>query len=300
MTTPAIPKEVADPARLDALSSYDILDTPAEIGFDDVVRLACELCATPVALVSLVAGDRQWFKARVGFDPCQTALSESVCAYTLTSPDILIIPDLTLDPRTSRNALVTGDPYIRFYAGAPLRTADVFILGSLCVIDPVPRPEGLTPGQISALQALARQVMTLLELRKSVADRDMALSRLHVSESRYRAVFESAVDYAIVVMDLDGRVTNWNEGATRVLGWTPDEMVGQPVETFFTPEDRAMHIPAKEMSAALQVGRGVDERWHLKKDGSRFWGNGEMMSLRDAAGEGIGFIKILRDRCVFH
>ncbi len=301
--TVGVPAETIDPARLDALCVYDILDTAPEAGFDDVVRLASAICGAPTALVSLVDAHRQWFKARVGFAPSETPIGQSVCAHSLAGDDLLVIHDLSADPRTRDNALVTGAPFARFYAGAPLRTSDGVALGTLCVIDVEPRPAGLTPNQAEALRALARQVMSLLELRRTVRlrdeaieARDGALKRLVASETRYRAVFESAIDYAIVVTDLTGRVTNWNEGATRILGWTPAEMIGEPIALFFTPEDRADGIVAKEMRGALSVGRGVDERWHQRKDGERFWANGEMMVLRDEGGAAIGFVKILRDR----
>ncbi|MGU3541179.1 GAF domain-containing protein, partial [Methylobacterium sp. A54F] len=124
-----------------------MLDTLPEAGVDGIVRLATRLCAAPVALVSLVARDRQWFKARVAFPHCETDLDRSVCKFALPEPDLLVIPDLTADPRTARNPLVTDDPRIRFYAGAPLRTPEGPVLGSLCVIDTVARPGGLTPEQ---------------------------------------------------------------------------------------------------------------------------------------------------------
>ena len=292
----ALPREVSDPVRLAVLCGLGILDTPPEAGYDDVVRLAAEICATPVALVSLVCGERQWFKARVGIDQDDTPVDLSVCVHALAEPGLLVIPDLRADPRTRHNALVTGEPFIRFYAGAPLRTAEGVALGTVCVIDMVPRPQGLLPGQMAALEALARQVMSLIELRQSMRARDLALQQMRASESRYRAVFESAVDYAIVVTDLAGCVTNWNEGATRILGWTPQEMISRPIDTFFTPEDRLDGVAAREMWSALDVGRGIDERWHLRKDGTRFWANGEMMALRDEAGWAIGFINILRER----
>ena len=292
-----------DPARLGALDALAILDTPPEPGFEDVARLASEICGAPTALVSLVTADRQWFKARVGFAPEETPLDQSVCAHALAGAELLVIPDLRADPRTRDNSLVTRVPFLRFYAGAPLRTPEGIALGTLCVLDIAPRPAGLTPNQASALQALARQVMSLIELREAVRARDASLhskdlvqKQLQASEGRYRAVFESAVDYAIVVTDLRGRVTNWNEGATRILGWTLREMIGQSIELFFTPEDRANDMAAMEMRAALTVGRGIDERWHQRKDGSVFWANGEMMALRDEAGTAIGFVKILRDR----
>ncbi|MCJ2069354.1 GAF domain-containing protein [Methylobacterium sp. J-030] len=168
----AIPPLTRDPDRLRALDAYGILDTPPEPGFDDIVVLARNACAVPVALVSLVTGDRQWFKARVGFPPCETDLDRSVCAYVLAESDLLVIPDLTTDSRTGANPLVTGDPYLRFYAGAPLRTADGLVLGSLCVIDHAPRPAGLTPVQAESLRALARQVMAQMDLRRTAIERE--------------------------------------------------------------------------------------------------------------------------------
>lgn len=128
------------------LAGYGILDTPPEEGFDDIVLIAAHICRTPVALVSLVAEDRQWFKARIGFPPCETDLNSSVCTHALNEPDLLVITDLSEDPRTRDNPLVTGAPFIRFYAGAPLRAPGGEVLGSLCVIDPVPRPEARIAG----------------------------------------------------------------------------------------------------------------------------------------------------------
>lgn len=161
-----------DEKRLAALDGYSILDTPAEQGFDDIVYLAAQICETPVSLVSFVANNRQWFKARIGFEPCETDLSSSVCAHALIEPDLLVIGDLSLDPRTKRNPLVTREPHIRFYAGAPLRAATGEVLGSLCVIDGKPRPQGLTPPQAEGLRSLARQVMSQMELRRALAERD--------------------------------------------------------------------------------------------------------------------------------
>ncbi|MCJ2033017.1 PAS domain S-box protein [Methylobacterium sp. J-068] len=462
---PSVPSETASPPRLATLAAYGILDTVPEPGFDDIVDLAALVCDTPVALVSLVAGERQWFKARRGFEPCQTPLDQSVCAHALGEPDLLVIPDLTRDPRTRANPLVTGEPYLRFYAGAPLTAPGGERLGTLCVIDHEPRPAGLTPTQASALRKLAGQVLGQMELRKALAFRDEALAgqrealmrqealietqaavtrargdldagfdallagamravpraeggviairegdalvyriargdlaphaglripltgtlsghvfatgeavsspdatvdprakhdvvehlgtraalcvpvvrgdapigvlklqssrpdafadgdldaarlfagtvatslaeageadarrSVRAGQDRYRAVFDSAIDYAIIVMGLDGRVDDWNEGATRILGWSPAEMCQRPADVFFTPEDRAAGIAAKEMQAALDQGRGIDERWHVRKDGTRFWANGEMMALRDEDGTAIGFLKILRDR----
>lgn len=184
------PTSVTDEGRLAELEAYDILDTPPEPGFDEVVHIARVLCDAPVALVSFVAGNRQWFKAREGFEPCETDLDSSVCAHALVEPDLLIIPDLTKDPRTQANPLVTGDPHIRFYAGAPLRTRNGQTLGSLCVIDGAPRPEGLSDKQASALRNLAAQVMAQMDLRRALAERDALIAGRADADRRRHALLQ--------------------------------------------------------------------------------------------------------------
>lgn len=273
-----------------------MLDTPAEAGFDDFVLLASQLCDTPIALVSFVDAERQWFKARIGIDAEQTPLCDSVCAHAINEPDLLVVPDLAADERTLASALVTGEPHIRFYAGAVLHSPDGDALGTLCVIDHQPRPHGLSERQRSGLLALARQVMAQLELRRAALMEWRLRAEINRDRLRFEAIFNSAIDYAIIVMDHDGCITEWNEGATRILGWTPDEICGRDLGAFFTPEDRAAGVPQREMADALALGRGVDERWHLRRSGERFWANGEMMTLRNEEGRAIGFVKVLRDR----
>jgi len=129
-----------------------------------------------------------------------------------------------------------------------------------------------------------------------VTDRTLGETALRVSEARNRQILDSAIDYAIVATDLDGRVTRWNEGARRVLGWTEEEMLGQPAERFFTPEDVENGQVRKEMREALETGRGKDERWHRRKGGERFWAMGEMTALKQDDGSTVGFVKVLRDR----
>ncbi len=124
--------------------------------------------------------------------------------------------------------------------------------------------------------------------------------QLAANERRQRAVFDSAVDFAIVVTDRDGLVTDWNSGAERVFGWTAEEMRGRPADRFFTPEDRAEGCAELEMRLAREEGRASDERWHVRKDGSRFWASGEMMPLLDEVGGHFGFTKIARDRTAEH
>jgi two-component sensor histidine kinase len=160
--------------RLAALHDYQILDSDPEHDFDDIVHIAAHVCATPIALVSLVDADRQWFKARLGIESCETPINQSVCSLGLCSTDLLIIPDLTTDPRTEDNSLVTHDPALRFYAGAPLVAPGGEVVGMLCVIDTVPRPEGLTDEQRVTLSSLARQVIVLMEYARSLRRREQA------------------------------------------------------------------------------------------------------------------------------
>jgi EAL domain-containing protein (putative c-di-GMP-specific phosphodiesterase class I) len=154
-------------ARIAALESYGILDTPEEQVFDEFARLAASICGTPIALISFVDGHRQWFKARTGLKETQTPRSIAFCSHAIGSSDVFVIPDAREDERFALNPLVTGDPKIRFYAGAPLVTLEGQALGTLCVIDVVPHK--FTPEQKDALQILSRHVMAQLELRRRLA-----------------------------------------------------------------------------------------------------------------------------------
>ena len=155
-------------ARLDTLNQYEILDTAPEEAFDDLTRRAAKVCGTPIALVSLIDPSRQWFKSKVGVTACETSRDIAFCAHAILQRTILEVPDALADPRFADNPLVTGDPFIRFYAGTPLITPEGHALGTLCVIDRVPRQ--LTDAQRQGLADLGRQVVRLLEhrVRKTV------------------------------------------------------------------------------------------------------------------------------------
>lgn len=215
-------KPVNEEARLAALYRYDVLDTSGEADFDDITRLAARICDVPVALISLVDRSRQFFKSTVGTDWRETPLGISFCAHALLQPDMLVVPDLRADARFADNALVTGDPHVRFYAGALLKTPEGQPLGTLCVLDIKPRT--LTGDQKDTLRILARQVMTQLELRRSLArERRIAetLQRAMLIKPQagafpgldVQAIYEPAWDEAMVGGDFfdafalpDGRV----------------------------------------------------------------------------------------------
>ena len=163
--------------RLAALHSYEILDTPREAAFDDITRMASMICGTPIASITLIDAERQWFKSEIGLGKSQTPISASICAHVVLENDVLVVPDTSADPRFGGNPLYTGDPDLKFYAGAPITTADGVALGTMCVLDTVSR--SLTREQIDVLRTLARQVMMQLELRKML--------RVSEQTSDYRA-----------------------------------------------------------------------------------------------------------------
>jgi anti-sigma regulatory factor (Ser/Thr protein kinase) len=159
--------------RLKALRQYRILDTKPEQAFDDLTLIASQICGVPIALISLVDEDRQWFKSRVGVEAQETTRSVSFCAHAIHQRGIFTVADALNDARFRDNPLVQGDPHIRFYAGAPITTHDGYALGTLCVIDYVPRK--LSDDQNNALMALQRQVAAQLELRRNLEELRVAL-----------------------------------------------------------------------------------------------------------------------------
>ncbi len=175
-------------ARLAALRRYRILDTEPERAFDDLTLLASHVCGTPIALITLIDADRQWFKSRVGVSVNETSRTVSFCSYAIQQNGLYIVPDARADERLRCNPLVTGDPHIRFYAGAPLVTLDGHALGTLCVVDRVVRT--LTPDQIEALLALQRQVQSQLEMRRNLFELERALVERDRAEAEQKALIK--------------------------------------------------------------------------------------------------------------
>jgi len=184
MSFPVPPNESA---RLAALRSYAILDTPPEQDYDDLAALAAELCDAPLASITLVDEARQWFKAAVGFAERETPRDISLCAHAIAAPDhdVFVVPDASHDPRFAAQRNVTGAPHIRFYAGAPLVMADGHVIGTLCVIDR--RPRLLTESQRRALRVLRRQVVNTLELRRLAASQRATIATLEATRAELEA-----------------------------------------------------------------------------------------------------------------
>jgi two-component system NtrC family sensor kinase len=165
MATPK-PMQGNDGARVAALQKYDILDTEPEKAFDDLALLASYVCKTPIAMISLVDEDRQWFKSKVGVSMSETPRDIAFCSVAIQQPDVFVVPDTLQDERFRNNPLVVSDPRIRFYAGAPLISEEGYALGTLCVVDRTPRE--FTTEQQEALKALSRLVLAQLEFRRNL------------------------------------------------------------------------------------------------------------------------------------
>ncbi len=172
--------------RLKVLWQYDLLDSVPEEVFDDLTELAARICEAPVAMITLVDEKRQWFKSKVGVTINETSRDISFCSRAIEQSELFIVPDAAADARFAQNPLVTSDPKIRFYAGAPLISPDGYALGTLCVIDKVPRE--LRPEQKQALRVLARHVMTQLELRRHAG----ALTRANKERDRIKTDLDKA------------------------------------------------------------------------------------------------------------
>lgn len=197
---------IAEDERLAALRRYDILDTPREAEFDDVVRVLSAICNAPICVINLIDEGRQWFKAEVGLGVRETPLDTSICAHAILQPGLFIVPDTREDARFSDNPLVTGEPHLRFYAGALLETADGYPLGTVCLLDYEPRE--LDEDQRELLKLMAKQVMRQLELRRA-----LRLER----NARLRAEL-LASDNELLAREVDHRVKNSLQLVSSILG----------------------------------------------------------------------------------
>jgi PAS domain S-box-containing protein len=250
-------------ARLQTLRGLGILDTPAEVGFDELVQAAACLCGAPLSAVSLVDADRQWFKAKVGLEADEAPRDVSFCTHAMHGGDVYVVPDAAQDALFAKNPLVVGDPRIRFYAGAPIRAPNGAPLGTLCVIDTVARPEGLNVDQRAVLRVLANQVESQIRLRNT----------FHAREEQLVGALDSAAvgwwDWEVAT----NRVTG-NEEMAFAFGLSPDTAAtGAPIEAFFAnvhPTDRPMLQDA--IDDAIASGAPFREEYRLlRPDGSERW-----------------------------
>ncbi|MGE4072113.1 MAG: ATP-binding protein [Lysobacterales bacterium] len=242
--------------RLAALLRYEVLDTLPEPNFDDLTALASQICETPIALISLIDESRQWFKSRIGLDVSETSREIAFCTHAIAGQTTLEVENALADIRFSSNPLVLGEPRIRFYAGHPLTTPDDRNIGTLCVIDQVPRK--LTQPQRLALARLARQVVVQLELR--LANRRLA------GQLTFESSLLASVGSAVIGIDRNSRVTRFNPTAESMLGCTASDILGRECWGLFAAAV-ANPVGTEETLPALvaQAGDGetISREWFL-------------------------------------
>jgi PAS domain S-box-containing protein len=249
-------------ARLKTLCSYNILDTPAETAFDDLTRLAAQICQVPIALVSLIDECRQWFKSHYGIDATETPRELAFCGHAILRPsETLIVPNATEDERFANNALVTGDPHIRFYAGTPLVNPEGYPLGTLCVIDQVPRQ--LTSEQMQALEALGRQVTAQLELKRKVAQLESSVKERNQVQAQLESFFDLSLDL-LCVADFQGYFQRLNPAFEKVLGYTQGELKSQSFLKLVHPDDQTATVAQIQKLAEGKLIVDFENRYQTK------------------------------------
>lgn len=240
----AVPQELTtgEKARRAALADYGILDSAPEPAFDDLVALAAHICGTPIAAVSFLDADRQWFRGEQGLEVRQVELESTFCAYAATGvADVFVVGDATADRRFREDRQVVGEPGIRFYAGAPMRTSAGVTLGTVCVIDRAPRE--LTEAQQLALAALARQAVALLEARRAAGqlalaarERESALVAAAAAAEQFQVVFTNAA-IGMLIAGADGRIQQVNRAFAAMVGRDATALVGMSASELTAAED---------------------------------------------------------------
>ena len=281
------PRDPADEAeRLRALEQLKILDTGPEREFDTIVALAADRFDVPTALVSLVAADRQWFKARVGLEACETSRDISFCGHAILGDQTLVVLDALSDHRFAENPLVVGELGIRFYAGAPLTSHSGHKLGTLCLIDNRPR-ESFSERDVRVLELMASQVVSLIELRRR---------RIH---GRVSTLIGDTSSDAIICANTDNRIVFWNRAAEAMFGWSAAEAMGQSLSTIMPERHRAGHAAEVER---IRTGRAPKlqgqtvELVALRRNGEEFPVELSLSVWTDpATGKPAGFASIVRD-----
>ena len=282
----------AETQRLAALQSYDILDTPREAEFDAVVKVVSAICETPISVINLIDAGRQWFKAEVGLGVRETPIDSSICAHAILQPGLFVVPDTTKDERFIDNPLVAGDPRLRFYAGALLETPEGLPLGTICVLDYVPRE--LNEKQQAFLRLMAGQIMKLLELRRLSAreheqrlraealareamEAKGGLQRLNdelerriIERSQVRGRTWQVSPDLLGALNSKGYFETSNPAWKSMLGWTEEEVASMSIFDLLHPDDVERTREGFNLTQQGQPAIQFPNRYRCK-DGSYRW-----------------------------
>lgn len=292
-------------ARLDALHDYAILDTPPEVAFERITKIAAQLFGVPIAIISFIDADRQWFKSCYGWDTRQMSRDIAFCSHAILSDEVLVVPDATQDSRFADNPLVTGEHHIRFYAGAPLHSPEGHSLGTIAVLDTTPRE--FVEADVTTLRDFAEQVLDAILLR-SVANQlgdenlrhQQAKYALHQSESKFRLLLEK-LPVAAYTCDSEGLITYYNEAAVRLWGRQPK--LNDPVDRFcgsfklYAADGSPLQHERCWMALALEVGQEYNGQEIIieRPDGTRAHAVAHANPIRDKSGALLGAVNILMD-----
>ncbi|KGF63677.1 sensor domain-containing diguanylate cyclase [Pseudomonas lutea] len=282
--------------RLEALYQLEVLDTQPEATLDRITRLVAQVLNVPIALISLVDQDRQWFKSRVGLEVVELPRETAFCAHAILETNELVVPDATEDQRFCDNQLVVGDPHIRFYAGVPIRTSKGFAVGTLCAIDA--RPRTLSPQELAILRDLADVVSREMQLRENLMlariQKDRSQALFVASEAGYRSMFELA-SVGIALVAPDGGWISVNAALCNMLGYGPDELKHLTFQDITHPDDLDGDLGMLHQLSVGEIDSYQMEKRYLRKNGSPVWVNLSVTKKLSEAGALEYFISIIQD-----
>ncbi|MEE1899470.1 ATP-binding protein [Flavobacterium rakeshii] len=284
--------------RLEALSSYNILDTFSEKEFDDIVHLASYIYKTPIALVSFIDKDRQWYKARIGMEVPEMPRQDTFCQHVIMQDECVVVPDATKHPIFKDNANVQGEFGVRFYAGVPLKTDDGFNIGTICVVDTVVRE--IDEDQRKALSTLAHHVMNQLEIRKRNINLREEVARMAKKElesvNRELESYKTALDETsgILIFDKEGIITFVNETTCDYSGYTKDELIGTHIKETNTGYNKeSIYTSLWNTVSAGYVWKNEIES--ITKDGKPYWMEVVVVPFLDKSGHPFKYVEIAND-----
>lgn len=270
--------------------------TVPESILEHLAALAARIFGAPMAVISLAGRDAVVFRVEAATAVDLIPPDMSFSAHAVAGPAVLVVPDTASDPRFSSDPLVAAGR-VRFFAGAPLMGSSGKVIGTVSVVDVEPhrRESEEARGALADVAALIVQQFELKRLQEVEGEARRTEAALRDSEGQFRRLVNGVTDYALYMLSPDGIVTNWNAGGERIKGYTADEIVGQHFSKFYTSDEQAAGIPARNLREAVEKGRFEANGWRVRKDGSLFWANAVVDPIYDEAGHLIGFAKITRD-----
>ncbi|MDB6063020.1 MAG: hypothetical protein JWM78_3123 [Verrucomicrobiaceae bacterium] len=283
-------------ARIELLHSLHLLDTPADPVFDRITRLAARLLNVPIAVISLIDTDRQWFKSIVGLDATETPREQAFCAHAIHGTQPLVVSDAKNDKRFFDNPLVVGEPKIRFYAGAPIFSTQDIALGTLCIIDRKPRE--LSADDLLTLQDLAelvrREIMNLESTRLSRSVYEHSRNVAEESEAWFRATIAHA-PVGIAMVGTNGQWIRVNTKLCNIVGYSADELLNLSFQEITHPDDLDIDMSYVQQMLNGELTHYTLEKRYLRKSGEPIWISLTVSLMRDNSGEPMHFISVIED-----